>query len=107
MKSAENIQALARELQIERKLLYIWRHQLEGRPEPRHADLSIAAEERREKRLEAEIAKLKLALADKTVENAFFRKALLKIKEARQQNTDSGGTASTKSSARGSQSKAR
>ena len=107
MKSADNIQALARELQIERKLLYIWKDQLEGRPEPRHADLSIASEERREKKLEAEIAKLKLALADKALENDFFRKALLKLKEQRQANIGSGATESTKSSDRGSRSKAR
>jgi transposase-like protein len=107
MKSAENIQALARELQIERKLLYIWKRQLEGQPEPRHADLSIATEQRREKRLEAEIAKLKAALADKTLENDFFRSALLKIKEARQKSTGSGVSAFTSTSKRGSQSKAR
>jgi transposase-like protein len=106
MKSAENIQALARELQIERKLLYIWKHQLEGRPEPRHADLSIDAEERRHKRLETEVAKLKSALADKTLENDFFKSALFKIKEARQKSTGTGASASTATSDRGSQNKA-
>ena len=107
MKAAENIQALARELQIERKLLYIWKHQLEGQPERRHADLSLSAEERNGKRLKAEIAKLKSALADKTLENDFFRSALLKIEEARQQSTGTGAGASTATSKRGSQSKAR
>jgi hypothetical protein len=98
---------LARELKIQRKLLYTWKYQFEGRPEPRHANLGITAEDRKEKQLQNEIAKLKLALAEKTLENDFFRKALLKVKEGRQQNTDSGATASTKSSARGSRSKAR
>lgn len=107
MKSAENIQALARELQIERKLLYVWKHQLEGRPEPRHADLSVDAEERKHKRLEAEIAKLKSALVEKTLENDFFKSALLKTKEARQKSTGTGASASTTTSDRGSQSKAR
>lgn len=107
MKTAENIQALARELEIERKLLYIWKGQLEGEPQRRHADLSIAAEERREKRLEAEIAKLKSAVADKTLENDFFRSALLRIKGARPKSTGSGVSASTTTSDRGSQSKAR
>ena len=71
------------------------------------ADLSLAAEERKEKRLEGEIAKLKTALADKTLENDFFRSALLKIKGARQNNTGTGAAASTPTSKRGSRSKAR
>lgn len=107
MKSCENVQALARELGIERKLLYTWKYQLEGRPEPRRANLGIAAEDRKEKQLRDEIAKLKSALADKTLENDFFRSALLKIKEARQKSTGTGASASTRTSARGSQSKAR
>jgi transposase-like protein len=107
MKTCENIHQLARELKIQRKLLYTWKYQLEGRPEPRHANLAITAEDRKEKQLQDEIAKLKMALVEKTLENDFFRKALLKVKEERQQNTDSGATASTKSSVRGSQSKAR
>lgn len=106
MKTCVNIQALARELEIERKLLYSWKYQLEGRPEPRHANLGIAAEDRKEKQFRQEIAKLKSALADKTLENDFFRSALLKIKEARQQNTGTGASASTTTSERGSQSKA-
>ena len=32
MKTCENIHALARELQLERKLLYTWKHQFEGGP---------------------------------------------------------------------------
>ena len=106
MKSAENIEALARELQIQRKLLYIWRNQLEGRPEPRSADLSITAEERKEKQLQRENTKLKAALADKTLEIDFFRSALLKVKEGRQRSTESGASASTASSSRGRKSKA-
>jgi transposase-like protein len=37
MKTSGNIHELARELDIERKLLYTWKYQFEGRPEPRHA----------------------------------------------------------------------
>ena len=43
-----DIQELARELKIERKLLYTWRNQLEGHPEPRHANLATTAEERKD-----------------------------------------------------------
>ena len=107
MKTCQNIHELARELNIQRKLLYTWKYQFEGRPEPRHANLEMTAEDRKEKHLRDEIVKLKTALADKTLENDFFRSALLKIKEGRQRNTESGASASTTSSSRGSQSKAR
>src|SRR5436305_13420547 len=46
MKVSENVTALARELGIQQKLLYTWKYQLEGRPEPRHANLGITAEDR-------------------------------------------------------------
>jgi transposase-like protein len=106
MKTCENIGALARELKLQRKLLYTWKYQLEGRPEPRHANLGITAEDRKEKHLLDEITKLKLALADKALENSFFRSALLKIKEGRQRSIASGATASTTPSSRGRKSKA-
>ena len=106
MKDCENIEALARELKLQRKLLYTWKYQLEGRPEPRNANLGITAEDRKEKQHREEIARLKAALADKTLENDFFRNALLKVKEGRQQNTGVGATASTTPSDRGRKSKA-
>ena len=107
MKTCENIHQLARELKIQRKLLYTWRYQFEGRPEPRHANLGITAEDRKDKQLRDEITKLKSALADKTLEIDFFRSALLKIKEGRQQSTEAGASASSTSSGRGRKSKAR
>ena len=106
MKTCENIEALARELKIGRKLLYTWKYQFEGRPEPRHANLGVTAEDRKDKQLRDEITKLKSALADKTLENDFFRSALLKVKEGRRQSTAPGATASTTSSSRGRKSKA-
>ena len=106
MKTCENIGTLARELEIERRLLYCWKYQFEGRPEPRDANLGITAEDRKEKQLREEITKLKSALADKTLENDFFRSALLKVKEGRQRSDATGATASTKSSSRGRKSKA-
>jgi len=106
MKTCENIGALARELDLERKLLYTWKYQFEGRPEPRHANLATTAEERKDKQLREEITKLKSALADKTLENDFFRSALLRIKEGRRQSTETGASASTTLSGRGRKSKA-
>ena len=106
MKACKNIHELARELKIERKLLYTWKYQFEGRPEPRHANLGITAEERKDKQLREEITKLKASLADKTLQNDFFRSALLKVKEGRQRSTETGASASTTSSGRGRKSKA-
>jgi transposase-like protein len=72
MKTCQNIHELARELKLERKLLYTWKYQLEGRPEPRQANLGITAEDRKEQIHREEIAKLKAALADQTLETIFF-----------------------------------
>ena len=106
MKTCENVGALARELELERKLLYTWKYQFEGRPEPRHANLGTTAEDRKEKAHRDEIGRLKAALADKTLENDFFRSALLRVKQGRQQSTASGASASTPPSERGRKSKA-
>ncbi len=95
MKTSENIQELARELSVERKLLYTWKHQFEGRPEPRHANYAEDNQRRAETKLEQENQRLKAALADKTLEVDFFRSALRRIREERQNITNSGDTAST------------
>jgi transposase-like protein len=107
MKSCENIGALARELKLQRKLLYTWKYQFEGRPEPRNANLGITAEDRKETQLRQENTKLKSMVADQAVQIDFFRSALLKIKESRRQNTQPGASASTQSSVRERNSKAR
>ncbi len=106
MKTCENVGALARELKLERKLLYTWKYQFEGRPEPRHANLGTTAEDRKEKAHRDEIARLKAALAEKTLENDFFRSALLRVKQGRQQSTAIGASASMPPSERGRKSKA-
>lgn len=106
MKTAENIEALARELGVERKLLYVWKGQFEGRPEPRHANLQQSVEERKETQLRAEIEKLQKALAQRALEIDFFRDALFRIEQARQQKGVSGGEASTQPSGRRRKNKA-
>jgi len=94
MRTCDNIQQLAQDLEIERKLLYTWKYQCEGRPEPRHANLSQTSGQRAESKLEQENQRLKAALAGKSLEVDFFRGALRRIKEGRQNNTVSGGPAS-------------
>jgi len=106
MKTCDNVRALARELDVQQKLLYTWKYQFEGRPEPRHANLAITAEDRKDRQHGEEIAKLKIALADKTLENEFFQSALLKVKEGRQRSIETGALASTTLSGRGRKSRA-
>lgn len=101
MKSSDNITALSRELKLERKLLYSWKHQFEGRPEPRHANYAEDKQQRAETKLEQENQRLKAALATKTLEVDFFRGALRRIKEGRQNSTASGATTSTPKSGSG------
>ncbi len=106
MKTCENIGELARELDLQRKQLYTWKYQFEGRPEPRHANLGVTAEDRKDKQLRDEIAKLKTSLADKALEIDFFKAALARIKERHQQSIATGVPASTRPSARGRKGKA-
>ena len=106
MKTCENIHALAKELQLERKLLYTWKYQLEGRPEANHANLAETAEERSEKKLLKEIDQLKKALGQKTLEIDFFKDALFRISQAGLRSGAPGGKASTKPSERGRRNKA-
>ena len=90
MRNCDNIEKLARELKIERKLLYTWKWQLEGRPEPRHANLSQSAEQRAESKLREENRRLKESLAEKSLALDFFKGALRRIKEGRPNNAGSG-----------------
>ena len=101
MKTSDNIHALAQELDIERQLLYTWKHQFEGRPAPRHANYAEDKQKRAETKLEQENQQLKFALATKTLEVDFFKGALRRIKEGRQNNTASGASTSTPKSSSG------
>jgi hypothetical protein len=101
MRKCDNVTELARELGLPRNLLYIWKHQLEGRPDPHRADLSQSTQTRTEQKLREENRLLKEALGEKSMEADFFAGALRRIKEQRQNNTVSGATASTPKSATG------
>jgi transposase-like protein len=93
--SCENIVALAKELGIQRRLLYKWREKLEaadaiGEPPPENA---------REGRLRKELGHVKRLLADKSLEVDFFRGALQRVEARRQQKNGSGDKTSTTTSA--------
>lgn len=94
MKTCGNIRQLARDLDLQVKLLYTWKGQFEGRPGPRHADYMGTPEETVEKKLRQEIAHLKQSLGERQLEIDFFRGALRRIEEGRQSNTTAGGPAS-------------
>lgn len=101
MKGCENIHELARELGIERKLLYTWKYQFEGRPEKNHANYSgKAVAETAETRLQREIRRLKEALGEKAAEVDFFVAALRRVEQDRQARESSGDPASTPKSGR-------
>ena len=101
MKGCDNIHELARELGIERKLLYTWKYQFEGRPEKNHANYSgQPVAETTEVRLRREIAELKQALGQKAAEVDFFVAALRRVNQDRQSSASNGEPASTPKSGR-------
>lgn len=89
MKESKNIRALARELGIDKRLLYDW--------QKRAADLrdKRTVPNRHAIKQETEIKELKRLLAEKTLEVDFFRGALQKVAARRQQSNARGEKAST------------
>jgi hypothetical protein len=89
MKESKNIRALARELGIDKRLLYDWRE--------RAADLSDqrAPVNRKTRQLEQENKELKRLLGEKAKEVDFFKGALQKVAARRQQSGANGERAST------------
>src|ERR1035437_7283557 len=81
MQGSDNISALAKELDVPRRLLYRWRLRLEGTVVP------IA---RRYPGLEDENRQLKQLLAERTLEVDFFKGALQKIAAPRPPNHGTG-----------------
>ena len=90
MKQCNDIGALAKELDIHRRMLYRWRDQFD----PVKKDEG-AAPNSREARLRNEVNQLQRALAEKTLEVDFFKGALQKIEARRQQQDGTGAKAST------------
>ncbi|MGB7592483.1 MAG: transposase [Terriglobia bacterium] len=92
----DNITALARQLGIDRKMLYQWKWQQEGRPTRKPLPLTTQAAERGSlETLRRENAHLKRVLAEKALEVDFFKGALQKVEARRRSNTGSGETPST------------
>ena len=86
MQGCHNISALAKELDVPRRLLYRWQMRMHGPVAP------IAT---RSSGLEEENRLLKQLLAERTLEVDFFKGALQKLAARRQPNDGAGETAST------------
>jgi transposase-like protein len=101
MKGCESIGNLARELGVHRTLLYLWKNEVAGRPKRQLAKRAEGVEQGAESQLKQENRRLKEALGQKALEVDFFKGALRRIKEGRQNNTGTGATVSTPKSERG------
>ena len=102
MRECENVTALTRELGIDRKMLYQWKWQEEGRPPRKPLPLTTqAAENGTLPTLRRENAHLKRVLAEKALEVDFFKGALQQVEARRQSRAGSGETPSTRASISG------
>jgi transposase len=90
MKQCNDIGALAKELDVHRRMLYRWRDQFDPAEK-----VNGPPPQSREARLRKQVDQLKRALADKTLEIDFFKGALQKIEARRQQQDVTGAKAST------------
>lgn len=93
MRTTTNISKLSKELGIPRRTLYAWRDRELVRVEKLKQKPKT-----REQQLEQEVAKIKQALADATLDLDFFRGALQKIWARRQPSSAVGASASTSKS---------
>jgi transposase-like protein len=101
MKTSDNIHELARKLKLERKLMYTWKYQFEGRPEKNHANyLGATPPDTVETRLRRENKELKESLGEKAAELDFFAAALRRLKEDRLKRGVNSDAASTPKSGR-------
>ena len=91
MRNCANVSALARELEIDRAMLYHWQR-LAGE---QGTDATSPVRE-----LRKQVRDLKRLLAEKTLEVDFFKGALQKVEARRRSGGDSGETASTTKSGR-------
>jgi len=90
MKACASVRTLAKELDVQRRLLYRWREELEGKN--KRSEVSDAAVTGQ---LRQEVARLKAALADEMMKSRFFTQALQRVEARRRSSNESGEKAST------------
>jgi transposase len=115
MLAGENVSALARELKVLRKDLYVWRTRfrsggaeaLRGRGRPPKAGSAVVARSMTAKQAASpvdgtkkRIAELERKIGQQQVELDFFRQALQRVKGARRPSEGLGAPRSTRSSKR-------
>ena len=89
LKSCDNVSKLARELKIPREWLYLWRDRA------RVPDERKSAEDRERERLRKRVTELEELVGRQAATIDFFKGALRRVEERRQNNGRSGGAAST------------
>jgi transposase len=94
MRTCGNVSELAKELGVDRTVLYQWK----GRSEP--GDESDRAGHSPVRELRKQIRELKRVLAEKALEVDFFKGALQKVEARRRSGSGSGETASSTRSAK-------
>jgi transposase-like protein len=99
MNGGENISALARELEINRTLLYVWKRKAAGQPYGSEPGGPTDPRDQKIQELEGKVAQLEGTLGRKAQELDFFGCALRGIAALRQAKSGTGGKASTAKSA--------
>jgi len=92
LRGCDNVSALARELGIRRKWLYLWRDRARVPAETQTAG------ERERDRLRKRVTELEQLAGQQAAQIDFFKGALRRVEERRPQNGASGGAASTSKS---------
>ena len=80
MKDCASVGILAQELDVQRRLLYRWKEELDPKPKDAGGDGNGAAQIGK---LKQEVVRLEAALGRKTLETDFFKRALQKVEARR------------------------
>ena len=92
MKTCASVRVLAKELNVQRRLLYRWKEELEPTPKEPVERAGEANTEAQIGQLKQQVARLETALGRKVLEVDFFKAALQKV-EARRQSKRLPGSA--------------
>ena len=92
MKTCSSVRSLAKELDVQRRLLYRWKEELDPTPKEPATEVNDAAQAGR---LKQEVVRLEAALGRKTLELNFFKAALQKVGARRQSKQLPGNAEST------------
>ena len=97
MRSCDSVKTLAKELDVQRRLLYRWAEEFGGkrkRSKEQLSDSAIAGQ------LRQQLARVKTALPEEMMKTRFFRDALQRVEDRRRSSSGSGGKGSTTKSER-------